>query len=123
MSKPTHTTQLKILSTLILVIAASVALAATSAHAAQDFGYAKQEAACYVFALGAGLPDAEIHADRVRAQNLSYADTAFTVGYETGALDVYAALNAAKVGSYEAARKQAAVLLYEARNCSTAETF
>ena len=119
-----HTTHLTILSAVALVLAATLAVSSTHAVAAKGLEYGKKEAACYVFAVGAGRADAEIHANRVRAEVLGSAQTAYIIGYQTGVLDAYAALNATdKLISYELARKTAAAMLYEVRNCSTAEDF
>lgn len=106
--------------TLIITLSITLSVANVWATPPGNVGYAKHEAACYIFAVGKGATDAEVHATRVRNQLVEASVISYALGYHTGTLDAYGSLDAVTSGNYEKSRKQAATFLYEAYKCTTA---
>ncbi len=115
----TNKTITKCLAFALLGVALTAAAVVSADELDKTEVYAKHEAACFIFGKAAGLDDMQVHANRVRDSEVDGQLISYMLGYHTGALDVYGAVNTRHFGSYEAARKDAAVTMYKQFSCST----
>jgi hypothetical protein len=108
----------------VAVITAALIMSVSQAIAGGQLtdSQAKHEVACYVYAKAAGDEEAlKVHANRVMLAKLYEADLSYVLGYHTGVLTAYGSVNTKLYGTYQAAHLAAAVFMYEAISCTTAE--